>query len=93
MSVNGVNSNLGAYYPKSLEDKRKRAMGLAIPGSLLTISGCALHFAKAPFAVKNPKLLFGWTVLGFLGSFFGFSQAAKAQSELNKFNAQLDKKV
>ncbi len=91
MAVNSVNSiNFNASYPKYLEDKKKRALAVAIPASLATLSGSACYFTKNSFATKNPKLLFALTMLTFVGSLFGFSSAAKAQNQLNKLNSQTD---
>mgnify|MGYP005754667521 CR=1 FL=1 len=90
MTVSGINGNVNACYPKYLEDKKKRALSVAIPGSLASLSGAACHFTKNSFATKNPKLLFALTMLTFVGSLFGFGAAAKAQKELNNFNKQND---
>lgn len=88
MAINSVNNNVGASYPKYLEDKKKRGMALGYLGGVATLSGACCHFTKNSLAVKNPKLLFAMTGVSFLLSLIGFSGAGKAQKELNEFNKQ-----
>ena len=78
MSVGSItNANMNASYTKQLEQKKKSAQVMALSGSGMATSACALHFLKAPLAVKHPGIVFDGSILGLLGTVFGFSQAAK----------------
>ncbi len=88
MAVSSVNNYVGAFYPKSLEDRRKRSMALGYLGGASTLNGACCHFTKNSLAVKHPKLLFAMTGVSFLLSLIGISGAVKAQKELNEFNKQ-----
>lgn len=88
MSVNSVNpNNLKAYYPQYLENKKKRALGVAITGGLATAAGTACYYTKA---IKNSKLLFAITLLTSIASAIGLTSAAGAQKKLDEFNKQIE---
>ncbi len=89
MSVGSItNANMNASYTKQLEQKKKSAQVMALSGSGMATSACALHFLKAPLAVKHPGIVFAGSILGLLGTVFGFSQAAKIEKELKKYDTQ-----
>lgn len=89
MSVSfNANPNMNANYTKTLEQKKKSAQLMAIAGSGMATSACALHFLKAPLAVKHPGIVFAGSILGILGSAFGLSQSAKIGQELKKYYTQ-----
>ena len=83
MSVNSVNpNNLKAYYPQYLENKKKRALGVAITGGLATAAGTACYYTKA---IKNSI-----TLLTSIASAIGLTSAAGAQKKLDEFNKQIE---
>ena len=86
--IGNLTQTYNASYPKYLEKQRKSGAFLALSGGTLATSAVALQLAKNSFALKNPKLLLGATILGFAASILGINTMGSATKELKKYQTE-----
>lgn len=77
---------MNATYTKYLNKKQKQGVLFGLIGGGTAISSAAA-FKVSQFGKKNPWIMAALGVIGTVGSIIGFSQAAAANKDLEKYQA------